>query len=472
LDGARTTVSNFGDVAQGPAGEDPFGVALAPAANGSILQFSANAYDAAENGGNAKITVTRSGGANGHVSVDYTAAGGTATEGADYTFTSGTVSFGDGDATNKSFTVPIINDSDDEPDETVNLSLSNPDGGAMLGSVDKAVLTIADNDAAPITCAGVNATLVGTAGTDTLSGTIGADVIAGRGGNDVLRGLGGNDSICGGDGNDSIYGGNGTDTLAGGAGADQLFGEADIDHLDGGSGSDRCAAGQPVSGNTSVNCEVVVLPSAGLLQFSAANYGASEGAATARITVTRSGGANGAASVGYLTANGTATAGADYAATSGRVRFASGDAVAKSFTVPIINDARDEADETVKLSLVNPIGAPTGARRSALLTIADNDKPAIKCEGFAATIVGTAGADTLNGTSGADVIAGREGADVIRGRGGNDIICGGRGYDQLFGGTGRDQLFGHDGRDRLDGGDNADLCDGGEGVDSKIRCER
>jgi hypothetical protein len=55
----------------------------------------------------------------------------------------------------------------------------------------------------------------------------------------------------------------------------------------------------------------------GTLQFSNTTYSQSENGTSATITVTRTGGSSGAASVQYATSNGTATAGSDYTATSG-----------------------------------------------------------------------------------------------------------------------------------------------------------
>ena len=50
---------------------------------------------------------------------------------------------------NKSFSVPITNDDLFEDDETINLSLSNPTGGATLGQISTAVLTITEDEGFP-----------------------------------------------------------------------------------------------------------------------------------------------------------------------------------------------------------------------------------------------------------------------------------------------------------------------------------
>lgn len=111
------------------------------------LQFSAAAYRVSENAGNATITVTRDGSASGAVAVDFATSDGSAVAGSDYTPTSGTLSFADGDTTAKNFTVPITNDNAAEPEETVNLALSNPTGGASLGPPSSsATLNIVNED--------------------------------------------------------------------------------------------------------------------------------------------------------------------------------------------------------------------------------------------------------------------------------------------------------------------------------------
>ena len=110
------------------------------------VAFDSSSYTVAENGSDATITLVRTGGSSGEVSVDVTVADGTATVTADYSDVSQTVTFLDGE-TSKTITVPIIDDSEEEGDETVSLGLSNPTGGAAVGPQGTATLTITDNDA-------------------------------------------------------------------------------------------------------------------------------------------------------------------------------------------------------------------------------------------------------------------------------------------------------------------------------------
>jgi hypothetical protein len=94
----------------------------------------------------ALITVSRAGGTSGPVSVNYSVSNGTATAGQDYVSSSGTVNFASAEST-KTFNVFILDDAVSEGNETINLALSGPTGGATLGSPSTAVLTIVDNDA-------------------------------------------------------------------------------------------------------------------------------------------------------------------------------------------------------------------------------------------------------------------------------------------------------------------------------------
>jgi Leucine-rich repeat (LRR) protein len=112
----------------------------------SLLQFSETNYNVNEGDGLATITVTRSG--EGAVSVEYATSDDSATAPDDYTQTSGTLNWSDGDDADKTFTVAIIDDSDQENDENFIVSLANPTGGAELGTPDTAAVTITDNESA------------------------------------------------------------------------------------------------------------------------------------------------------------------------------------------------------------------------------------------------------------------------------------------------------------------------------------
>lgn len=110
----------------------------------------------------------------------------------------------------------------------------------------------------------------------------------------------------------------------------------------------------------------------GTLAFSTGTYTVGE-SGNATITVRRNGGDDGAASVAYATTNGTATAGSDYTSRSGTLNWADGDDGNKTFTVPILSDTVDEANETVLLTLSAATGATLGSPSSATLSVTDDD---------------------------------------------------------------------------------------------------
>jgi hypothetical protein len=122
-----------------------------PPPAGGALQFSAAAYSVAENvsGGLIAISVTRTGGSTGAVSVAYNASGGTATAGSDFIATGGILNWPAGDTAPRSFNVIIINDSSPENAETIQLTLTNISGGAGYGAPSAATLTITDDDIPP-----------------------------------------------------------------------------------------------------------------------------------------------------------------------------------------------------------------------------------------------------------------------------------------------------------------------------------
>ena len=77
---------------------------------------------------------------------------------------------------------------------------------------------------------------------------------------------------------------------------------------------------------------------------------------TIDFAVSLSRAASGRVSVSYATADGTATAGSDYTRASGKLRFAPGE-TEKTISVPVLDDAHDEGEETFTLRLTASSGA-------------------------------------------------------------------------------------------------------------------
>ena len=99
------------------------------------------------------------------------------------------------------------------------------------------------------------------------------------------------------------------------------------------------------------------------------------GTTTASFTVRLSAASAQAVTVGYATANQTATAGSDYQAASGTVSFAPG-ALTRAVSVNVLGDTVVEPDETFALNLSGPVGA-TVADGQAVGTISDDDAPTL-----------------------------------------------------------------------------------------------
>src|SRR5262249_38825256 len=112
-----------------------------------FFQFSqTNSFQVDESAGFATVVVTRAGGTVGAVSVDYSTSNGSAVSGSDYTATSGTLTFANGQYL-ESFKVPILNDALSESTETFHISLSHPTGGANIGGLrTSADIKILDDD--------------------------------------------------------------------------------------------------------------------------------------------------------------------------------------------------------------------------------------------------------------------------------------------------------------------------------------
>ena len=210
---------------------------------------------------NLSYTVSLSNPSTRKITVQYATADGSALASSDYTTSTDTLTFNPNETT-KTITIPILNDSSNEPDETFTLTLSNATN-ATLGTISTTTTTITDtlrsslkdttlplnvenltldplnsgffnpfptvngtgnNSDNRITGAAFkNNVLNGEGGNDTLNGGAVADTLNGGASADILNGQDGSDTLNGGTENDTLNGGAGLDTLTGGTGTDTFI---------------------------------------------------------------------------------------------------------------------------------------------------------------------------------------------------------------------------------------------------------
>ena len=110
--------------------------------------------EAAEDGGNVVFTVSISAASSGEVTVDYATSDVTATQGQDYTSTTGTLTFAASSVASKTISVPVADDAvDEEEEETFTLTLSNVQGASLSGGGSTLAVTgtITDDDDPAVT---------------------------------------------------------------------------------------------------------------------------------------------------------------------------------------------------------------------------------------------------------------------------------------------------------------------------------
>lgn len=114
------------------------------------LVLSPTVISVSEGAGTLQLTVTRQSGSTGAIGVSFTTNSDTAIAGTDFTLTSGTLLWADGDAAPKTIDVPILQNLLPDGSRSFTVVLSNPTGGAsvgtLLGAGTGALVTITDDE--------------------------------------------------------------------------------------------------------------------------------------------------------------------------------------------------------------------------------------------------------------------------------------------------------------------------------------
>ncbi len=351
---------------------------VAPNTRGAF-RFTSATFSIPESTPTLNISVIRSGGSEDEVSVDYTISAGTAS-GADFNTASGKLEFDEGE-TSKIISVKIKEDTASEGSETVNITLSNPGGGATLATPSAAVLTILDNEAS--NNSSTSSTTGGSTSSTNPNGTFNFNAsgyaVAENGGSftvTVSRAGGTTGAVAVNYGTSNGTGQSGTEYTATSGTLNFAAGETsktftvavgDDSSADGSktfnltlsSPSGGANLGSVATSLVTVMDNETITFGSGSLKFAKSTYSVLESAGSAIVTVQRTGGALGTISVNYSTVGISALAGSDFTSVSGTLTFAQNES-SKVIIIPITKDTTSDPGETftVDLTGASPSGVP------------------------------------------------------------------------------------------------------------------
>jgi hypothetical protein len=315
----------------------------------------------------AVFTVTLSPASATTVTVSYATVPGTAAAGSDYTTTSGQLTFTPG-ATSRTITVPVLGDTLDEANETFAVQLSAPTN-AVLGTPSSGTGTITDNDATPslrvnnVSVTEGNAPVTATF-TVSLSAASGRTVSVGYTTSNGTATSPADYTAT--SGALSFAPGTTARTVVVTVAGDLLDENSETFNLDISGASNATIADSRGVATITDNDPTP--------QLSINNVSITEGNSGTQnvtFTVTLSAVSGRTASVAYATANGSAVASLDYSSRSGTLTFNPG-IVTRTFTVPIVGDTLQEANETFVVNLSNATAAGI-ADGQGVCTIVNND---------------------------------------------------------------------------------------------------
>ncbi len=150
LDVRAQGLTSFGEDVAGElylaAGDSLLRLAGVEVPSPGMLELGVAELAVDESAGEAAITVERTDGQSGRVTVDYATVDGSAVAGEDYLSAAGTLAWDDGDSAAKDFAVSILDDAVAEDDSDFRVTLQAPTGGALIGARSTARITIVDDD--------------------------------------------------------------------------------------------------------------------------------------------------------------------------------------------------------------------------------------------------------------------------------------------------------------------------------------